>query len=87
MLKFFQTAQMKDASIAFCGTIALLALVSVTQASAQGVPAGLLRLDPPVISSDHDNRLVEVYRPQARSNNAFARDQQRRHPRLVRSPD
>jgi hypothetical protein len=90
MLKFFQTTQMKDVKlpgIAFCGSVALLALASATPTSAQGVPAGLLRLDPPTISSDYDNRVVDVYRPQTRSRNAFARDQQRRHPRVVRSPD
>ena len=87
MLKFFQTTPMKDVKlpgIAFCGSVALLALVSATPTSAQGVPAGLLRLDPPTVSSDYDNRVVDVYRPQR---NAFARDQQRRHPRVVRSPD
>jgi hypothetical protein len=88
MLKFVQTARMNDLklpSIAFCGAAALLALVSTTPAGAQ-VPAGLLRLDPPV-ASDYGRRFEEVDRPHARTRHAFARDRQIRHKRLARSPE
>jgi hypothetical protein len=89
MLKFVHTARMNDIklpSIAFCGSVALLALVSATPAGAQGVPAGLLRLDPPV-ASDYGRRFVEVDRTPARTRHAFARDRQSRHQKLVRRPE
>jgi hypothetical protein len=50
MLKLFSTAHLKDIRlpiIAFGGSVALLALASAAPVAAQGVPAGLLRLDPP----------------------------------------
>lgn len=88
MLKFVQTARINDLKlpgIAFCGSVALLALVSATPAGAQ-VPAGLLRLDPPV-ASDYGRRFEEVDRPPARTRHAFARDRQSRHQKLVRRPE
>jgi hypothetical protein len=89
MLKFVQTARMNDLklpSIAFCGSVALLALVSVAPAGAQGVPAGLLRLDPPV-ASDNGRPLAEFDRTHARTRHAFAHDRQSRHQKPVRSPE
>jgi hypothetical protein len=86
MLKFFQTPQIKDVKlpiVAFCGSVALLALVSATPASAQGVPAGLLRLDP-VAASDNGKQRAEVDRAQvdrahAKNRRAFARDRRNQH--------
>ena len=88
MLKFVQTARMNDLklpSIAFCGAAALLALVSTTPAGAQ-VPAGLLRLDPPV-ASNYGRPLAEFDRAPVRTRHAFARDRQSRHQKLVRRPE
>jgi hypothetical protein len=89
MLKFVQTARMNDLklpSLAFCGSVALLALVSATPAGAQGVPAGLLRLDPPV-ASNYGRPLAEFDRAPVRTRHAFARDRQSRHQKLVRRPE
>jgi hypothetical protein len=73
MLKFFQTTQMRDVKlpIAFYGSVALLALASATPSSAQGVPDGLRRLDPPSYNSD---RFVAIDRAEIRDRNAYARD-------------
>jgi len=76
MLKFFQTIQIKDVKlpiVAFCGSVALLALVSATPGNAQGVPAGLLRLDP-VVSPDNGRQLAEFDRARVRTRSSFARD-------------
>jgi hypothetical protein len=87
MLKFFHTTQPRDVKfpiVAFCGSVALLALVSATPASAQGVPAGLLRLDP-VATSDYGKQRAEVDRaqvdrtPHAKNRRAFARDRRNKH--------
>lgn len=78
MLKFLQKTQTNDVSrpralgILF-GTAALVALVSaapVAPAVAQGVPAGLLRLDPPQ-PSNSGVKFTEEQRTKIRS--AYAR--------------
>jgi hypothetical protein len=81
MLKFFQTPQIKGVKlpiVAFCGSMALLALVSATSAGAQGVPAGLLRLDP-VAASDNGKQRAEVDRAHAKNRRAFAHDRRNKH--------
>jgi hypothetical protein len=71
-MTILKNSHLKYASLLF-GSAALVALVSatpVTPAHAQGVPAGLLRLDPP--QSSHD--LVQFTEQQrAKVNNTYAR--------------
>jgi hypothetical protein len=86
MLKFVQTARINDLKLPSLASVALLALMSATPTSAQGVPAGLLRLDPPV-ASDYGRRFEEVDRAHARTHQAFARDRQNRHQKLARTPE
>lgn len=81
MLKFLQTTQTKDVSLprAFSvlfGSAALIALVSATPvapALAQGVPAGLTRLDPPQSLNDGARQLTEDQRTKLRSAYAHSR--------------
>jgi len=80
MLKFLQNSQARDANLlkVLFGTAALVALVSTTPAApahAQGVPAGLLRLDPPQPSND-SVQLSEAQRTKLRSVYAHARKHQ-----------
>jgi hypothetical protein len=65
MSKLFQKTLVLSASAA------LIALMSAAPASAQGVPAGLLRLDPPQFSSNAE-QFAEVDRPHAKIRNAYA---------------
>jgi hypothetical protein len=67
MSKFFQKTLVLSGSLAL---IALMSAAPVGPANAQGVPAGLLRLDPPQPSS---NSFAEVVRPHAKIRNAYAR--------------
>jgi hypothetical protein len=85
MLKFVQTARMNDLKLPSLASVALLALVSATPAGAQGVSAGLLRLDP-VATPDNGRQLAEIYPAHARTRHAFAHDRQSRHQKLARSP-
>ena len=83
MLRFHQTTQTKDVSLPraltiLFGSAALIALVSATPvapALAQGVPAGLLRLDPPQPSND-GVKLTEDQRAKLRSSYAHVRKTQ-----------
>ena len=75
MLKFFQNPRTNDLRLAsfFFGLVALVALTSATPfapALAQGVPAGLLTLDPPQPSND-GTKLAADQRTKVRS--AYAR--------------
>ena len=57
-------------AIVLSGSVALLALMTATPvvpAHAQGVPAGLLRLDPPQFSSNA--QVSDVERPHAKARN------------------
>jgi len=76
-MTFLKNTHMKYASLLF-GSAALVALISatpVTPAHSQGVPAGLLRLDPPQPS--HDTvQLTEQQRAKVRSAYARARKNQ-----------
>jgi hypothetical protein len=67
MSKFFQKTLVLSGSVAL---IALMSAAPVAPANAQGVPAGLLRLDPPQSLS---NSYAEVERPHAKVRNAYAR--------------
>jgi hypothetical protein len=67
MSKFFQKTLVLSASVAL---IALMSAAPVVPANAQGVPAGLLRLDPPQSVS---NSFAEVEQPHAKIRNAYAR--------------
>jgi hypothetical protein len=71
MLKFLQNTRMTNLRLPgiFLGSVALLALISampVAPAFAQGVPADLLRLDPPQPSND-GVRLTQEQRAKVRS--------------------
>jgi hypothetical protein len=75
MSKLLQNSRMKAVSLPsiLFGSLALVALMSATPvapAHAQGVPAGLLRLDPPQPSYD-GTRLTEDQRAKVRG--AYAR--------------
>ena len=75
MLKFLQKSRMNDLRVPslLFGLVALIALMSATPvapAFAQGVPAGLLRLDPPQPSND-GTKLAEDQRAKVRG--AYAR--------------
>ncbi len=63
MSKLFQK------TLVLSGSVALIALVSAAPAGAQGVPAGLLRLDPPQSSI---NSFAGIERPHAKVRNAYA---------------
>jgi hypothetical protein len=72
MMKFFQDTR---TAIVLAGSVALIALMTaapVAPANAQGVPAGLLRLDP-TQSSNNGGQFAEVDRSHARIRNAYAR--------------
>jgi hypothetical protein len=79
MLKFLQNSRMNDLRVPslFFGLVAFIALMSATPvapAFAQGVPAGLLRLDPPQPSND-GAKFAEDQRAKVRS--AYARVRKR----------
>ena len=67
MSKFFQKTLVLSGSVAL---IALMSAAPMAPANAQGVPAGLLRLDPPQSLS---NSYAEVERPHAKLRNTYAR--------------
>ncbi|WP_213736067.1 hypothetical protein [Bradyrhizobium sp. dw_411] len=67
MSKFFQKTLVLTGSVAL---VALMAAAPVAPASAQGVPAGLLRLDPPQAS---EGQVADLDRAHAKVRNAYAR--------------
>jgi hypothetical protein len=68
MSKFFQKALVLTGSVAL---VALMAAAPVAPANAQGVPAGLLRLDPP--QQANDGQVAELDRAHAKVRSAYAR--------------
>ena len=79
MLKFLQNSRVNDLRLPglFFGSVALIAVMSATAGRARfgsGVPAGLLRLDPPQPSND-GAKLAEDQRAKVRS--AYARSRKR----------
>jgi hypothetical protein len=71
MSKFIQNA--RTASIVF-GSAAFVALVSaVVPASAQGVPAGLLRLDSSTAIENSNAQLTDLQQPKVRSTYAHVK--------------
>jgi hypothetical protein len=73
MSKFLQKALVLTGSVAL---VALMAAAPVAPASAQGVPAGLLRLDPP--QHANDGQLAELGRAHAQVRSAYARSNTRK---------
>jgi hypothetical protein len=69
MSKFFQKTLVLSGSLAL---IALMSATPVVPSYAQGVPAGLMRLDPPQ-ASNNVGQLAEVDRSHAKIRNAYAR--------------
>ena len=70
MLKFIQTTRTAGIVFGSAALIALIAAAPVTPAAAQGVPAGLLRLDSSQASND-DVKLTEAQQAKVRA--AYAR--------------
>jgi hypothetical protein len=68
MSNFFQKALVLTGSVAL---VALMAAAPVAPASAQGVPAGLLRLDPQ--PATNDGQVADLDRAHAKVRNAYAR--------------
>lgn len=68
MSNFFQKTLVLTGSVAL---VALMAAAPVAPASAQGVPAGLLRLDPP--QAINDGQVADLDRSHAKVRNAYAR--------------
>jgi hypothetical protein len=71
MTKFFQNTR---AAIVLSGSVALIALMAtapVVPANAQGVPAGLTRLDQP--RQVNDGQIAELSQSHAKVRGAYAR--------------
>jgi hypothetical protein len=75
MLKFFQNTRI--ASLVFGS--AALALISVSPVAAQGVPAGLLRLDSSVQAYNAEASLAEIQQPKVRNTYAHVRKHKEHH--------
>ena len=71
MSKFFQKTRTAIVLSGSAALIALMAAAPVAPAQAQGVPAGLLRLDPP--ASANDGQIAELDRAHAQVRGAYAR--------------
>jgi hypothetical protein len=69
MLKFIQNTRILSLVFGSAALIALISASSVTPAAAQGVPAGLLRLDSSLGYNDA-TRVTEIQQPKVR--NAYA---------------
>jgi hypothetical protein len=69
MLKFIPKTRIPSLAFGLAALIALISASSVTPAAAQGVPAGLLRLDSSQAYND-EARLADVQQPKVR--NAYA---------------
>ena len=68
MLKFIPNTRISSLVFASAALIALIAAAPVTPAAAQGVPAGLLRLDSPTPALNAQANLVdEVQQPKIRT--------------------
>jgi hypothetical protein len=68
MLKFIQNTRISSLVFASAALFAVIAATPVTPAAAQGVPAGLLRLDSPTPALNAQANLVdEVQQPKART--------------------
>jgi hypothetical protein len=72
MIKFFQTTRI--ASLVFgSAALALISVSPVTPAAAQGVPAGLLRLDSSQAASNDDVKLTDAQQAKVRGAYAHVR--------------
>ena len=71
MLKFIQNTRIPSLVFGLAAFIALISAAPVTPAAAQGVPAGLLRLDSSQGYSN-DAQLAEVQQPKVRGAYAYA---------------
>ena len=79
MLKFFQTLRTPGIVFGSAALIALIATAPVTPAAAQGVPAGLLRLDSSVAAESSNAQVGELQQPKVRSAYASARKHKQIH--------
>jgi len=71
MLKFIQTTRVAGIVFGSAALIALIAAAAIAPAAAQGVPAGLLRLDSSQAASNDDVKLTETQQAKVRA--AYAR--------------
>jgi len=71
MLKFIQTTRVAGIVFGSAALIALIAAAPIAPAAAQGVPAGLLRLDSSQAASNDDVKLTETQQAKVRA--AYAR--------------
>ena len=74
MLKFLQTIRISSAVLGSAAFLALISVTPVTPAAAQGVPAGLLRLDSSqayFAATNDDVKLTEAQQTKLRA--AYAR--------------
>ena len=76
MLKFIQNTRIPSLIFGSAALIALISASQVTPAAAQGVPAGLLRLDSPQGFND-ETRLTEAQ--QSKIRNAYGYAHVRKH--------
>jgi hypothetical protein len=72
MLKFIQNTRISSLVFASAALIALISVSQVSPAAAQGVPAGLLRLDS-VPAYNAQASLAEIQQPKVRSAYAHVR--------------
>jgi hypothetical protein len=73
MLKFIPTTRVAGIIFGSAVLIALIAAAPVTPAAAQGVPAGLLRLDSSQGASNDDVKMTEAQQAKVRAAYARAR--------------
>jgi hypothetical protein len=76
MLKFTPNTRIPSIVFGFAALVAIAAS-QVTPSAAQGVPAGLLRLDPPTPTWDAQASWADFQQPRVRSTYAYARKHHR----------
>jgi len=73
MLKFIQNTRIPSIVFGSAALIALISAAPVTPAAAQGVPAGLLRLDSSIQVWAAQASLAEIQQPRVRNTYAYVR--------------
>jgi hypothetical protein len=73
MLKFIPTTRIAGLVFGSAALIAVIATAPVTPAAAQGVPAGLLRLDSSVAAENSNAQLTDLQQPKVRAAYASTR--------------
>ena len=73
MLKFIQNTRIPSLVFGLAALIALISAAPVTPAAAQGVPAGLLRLDSSVQALNAQASVADIDQPKVRNTYAHVR--------------